>query len=82
MNDNDKALNIIWMAIVIILFIVFPGICVFSAHMEAKAYNRITGQHVSTWDAMWVELRVQSGPGDAYGMKLEAINEVMDKEGK
>lgn len=51
------------------------------SYFQAKAYNRITGQNVSTWDAMCVELRVISGPGDAYGMKLEAIHEVMDKEG-
>lgn len=34
--------------------------------MEARAYERITGQHVTTWDAMWVELRVM---GDAGGGK-------------
>jgi len=35
---------------------------IFSSAMEAKAYERITGKKVSTWDAMWVELRVQAGP--------------------
>jgi hypothetical protein len=34
----------------------------FSSHMEASAYQRITGKHVSTWDAMWVDLRVQESP--------------------
>lgn len=29
------------------------------SHMEAKAYNRVTGANVTTWDAMWIELRVQ-----------------------
>lgn len=31
---------------------------VFVSHMEAGAFNRITGEQVSTWDAMWVHLRV------------------------
>lgn len=38
------------------------AIWVFSSKMEAQAYNRQTGANVSTWDAMWVELRVQAGP--------------------
>lgn len=76
-------LNELQLYIYAFLFLIFMAISahIFQSHMEAKAYNRITGQHVSTWDAMWVELRVQSGPGDAYGMKLEAIHEAMDKDG-
>lgn len=35
---------------------------VFQSSMEARAYNRITGSDVSTWEAMWVELRVQDSP--------------------
>ena len=31
-----------------------------SAH-EAKTFNRLTGSNVTTWDALWVELRVQEG---------------------
>lgn len=26
--------------------------------MEAEAFSRITGEQITTWDAMWVELRV------------------------
>lgn len=35
---------------------------VFGSAMEARAYNNVTGKHVSTWDAMWIELRVQESP--------------------
>jgi hypothetical protein len=31
-----------------------------SAVNEAATFNRITGSHVTAWDALWVELRVQS----------------------
>lgn len=31
---------------------------VFLAKMEANAYNRVTGANISTWDAMWIQLRV------------------------
>ena len=47
----------------IVVLLILPPVCwVFSAYMEAKAYNRVTGAHVTTWDAMWVELRVQEHP--------------------
>lgn len=33
-----------------------------SAAAEAAAYNRVTGKHVTTWDAVWLDLRIQSEP--------------------
>ena len=35
---------------------------VLQSKFEAAAYNRLTGASVTTWDAMWVDLRVQSEP--------------------
>jgi hypothetical protein len=33
----------------------------FQAHQEAAAFNRFTtGPKVTTWDAVWVELRVEA----------------------
>lgn len=29
--------------------------------VEAKAYNSATGKHITTWQAMFLELRVQEG---------------------
>lgn len=37
---------------------------VVKSHFEAAAYHRITGRHVSTWDAMFVDLRVTAEPED------------------
>lgn len=37
------------------------GFWVVSSKFEADAYFRVTGKNVSTWDAMWIELRVQEG---------------------
>ncbi len=37
------------------------GCWVFSSWCEAAAFNRITGKDVTTWDAMFVTLRVQEG---------------------
>lgn len=42
--------------------LLFLGIWVFASAMEARAYNNVTGGNVSTWDAMWIELRVQAEP--------------------
>ena len=35
---------------------------VFFSAQESAAFNRITGASTTTWDAMWVELRVQESP--------------------
>jgi hypothetical protein len=35
------------------------AVVVGSAHMEAKAFNKVTGKNVSTWDAIFLDLRVQ-----------------------
>lgn len=47
-----------------ILFVVvgLPSFWVIASALEARAYNRLTGAHATTWDAMWVELRVQGEP--------------------
>lgn len=43
----------------IIALIVFILLCAAApAHFEARAYERVTGKKVSTWDAIWLELRV------------------------
>lgn len=42
----------------------FVGWWVFSSWLEASTYTKLTGKDVSTWDAMWVELRVQGGAQD------------------
>lgn len=34
------------------LFVIVP------AYFEARAYERVTGKSVSTWDAVWLQLRV------------------------
>lgn len=45
------------------IIVLCPGAWIFKSYMEAKVYTKVTGVKVSTWDAMWVELRVQTGPG-------------------
>ena len=44
--------------IVVAVLVLFIGLAWFSASVEAKTYNRITGSDVTTWEAMWIELRV------------------------
>ena len=45
-------------ACLFVLFVISMAVWSFQAKMEASAFNRLTGAKVSTWDAMWVELRV------------------------
>jgi len=35
------------------------GLWVGYSHFEARSFERVTGTQVSTWDAMFLELRVQ-----------------------
>lgn len=59
----ERSTEIAWAALIFIAFVgLLIGIWVFRSSMEAKAYNRATGHEVSTWDAMWIELRVQAEP--------------------
>lgn len=47
-------------AIVVAVVLTAPiTIWVTKSCFEANAYNRVTGAKVTTWDAMWIELRVQ-----------------------
>jgi Na+-transporting methylmalonyl-CoA/oxaloacetate decarboxylase gamma subunit len=50
------AVTIMGMGVLIVLVLIF---WVFPAYFEARAFNRLTGRNASTWEAMWVELRVQ-----------------------
>lgn len=45
-----------------IAFALCLGGWVLQSSFEARAYERATGFHVSTWDAMFIELRVQAPP--------------------
>ena len=47
-----------------VLFALVLGtvIWVVSSSFEAKSYNNLTGNNVSTWDAMFLDLRVQDTP--------------------
>ena len=45
-----------------LIFLAAAGFVVFAAHQEAKTYKRLTGVEVTTWDAMWVQLRVDRPP--------------------
>ncbi len=55
MNRDER----ITIAFVIIAAIAALGGWTTASHFEAKVFNEITGRDVSTWQAMWVQLRVQ-----------------------
>lgn len=57
MNDEDNAgCASVLLFIGAVLLVSF--IWLISSYQEAKAFNRQTGSHATTWDAMWTELRV------------------------
>jgi len=48
-------------AVIVIVIVTFP-IAYGIGHFKAKAYNELTGGHVTTWQAMWVNLNVVQTP--------------------
>ena len=58
---------ITWIAVlgtaVLVVILGFSTAChAVSSYFEARSYNRLTGSEVTTWDAMFVDLRVQAPP--------------------
>lgn len=47
---------------VAVILLAIPGFHVFAVYQESRTYNRLTGAQTTTWDALWVELRVQDAP--------------------
>lgn len=54
--DRDTKLALALYGSVILFFI---GVLIVRSHWEAEAYTRLTGKQVTTWDAMFLDLRVQ-----------------------
>jgi len=44
--------------IVLGIFFIIGFILTLPARFEANSYNKLTGGQASTWDAIWVQLRV------------------------
>lgn len=63
MSGSDDGFAMGCSLILFLALIIFStGAWIFNSSMEASAYNKVTGNNVSTWDAMWIELRVQDAP--------------------
>ncbi|MCX6994167.1 MAG: hypothetical protein NT011_13635 [Kiritimatiellaeota bacterium] len=45
--------------LVIVVGLIAMMFWVFTSKMEAATFNSVTGKSVTTWQAMWIELRVQ-----------------------
>ena len=45
-------------AIVVLLLTLACGGYIFKSHVEAQEYTRLTGRTVTTWQAMWLSLRL------------------------
>lgn len=44
--------------VTVIVFVTLP-FWIIHAHFEAKTFHELTGREVSTWQALWVQLRVE-----------------------
>jgi hypothetical protein len=57
-QKRDLAESVVFLFVALVLF---TGLWVTRSYFEARTYSRLTGASVSTWDALWVECRVQEG---------------------
>ena len=55
-NTESEIANVVLSCLAVFALLLFwtVGSCI-----EANSYKRVTGKDVSTWDAMWLSLRIQ-----------------------
>lgn len=60
MRDNELSVGA---TLALCAFIILFGlvVTVTSSYFESQAYNKLTGAQTSTWDAIFLELRVSEG---------------------
>jgi hypothetical protein len=63
-HEQDRGYRLLVAIVFVGAVLLLLGFWVVSSYLEARSFERITGRHVSTWDAMFVELRVQEGARD------------------
>ena len=57
----DKDLRNVALMVIAVVGLALGGWIV-ASHFEAQSYNKLTGHNISTWEAMWIQLRVQDAP--------------------
>lgn len=55
---EDRVAGLITLGIVVLVILGIVGMWIGRSAMEARTFTKLTGMPVSTWDAMWVELRI------------------------
>lgn len=61
-NCDTRAIGCLAVIAAVIFAVIVYALVWFPAQMESRTYNRLTGAETTTWDALWVELRVQDSP--------------------
>ena len=56
--SKDVATIVVCSAFLSAILVVCIACWVISSHFESKTYTELTGRSVTTWQAMWVQLRV------------------------
>lgn len=60
-REREDSMRSTWRFVIVVIAVTIT-IWIVSACIEANAYNHLTGSQVTTWDAMFVDLRVQAEP--------------------
>jgi hypothetical protein len=52
--NQEKIVGMIMLSFISLFVLIWIGL----SALEASAFNAVTGKHVTTWQAMWIDLRV------------------------
>jgi hypothetical protein len=58
MSHEDRSLIVAMVAYVLAVLGIFGLFWASASYFESRSYNRLAGASTTTWDAMWLELRV------------------------
>lgn len=53
-----RVAGLIALGVLLLCLLVGVGLWVGFSAMEARTFTRLTGMPITTWDALWVELRI------------------------
>jgi len=58
MNSEDWAMARIFAGILAVVLLISLGVAWFAASQEAASYRKFCDTPVTTWDAFWLDLRI------------------------
>ena len=59
MDKETKDITCIMIGMILAMILLIGSMHLVRSYWEAETYTRLTGKKVTTWDALWIEFRIQ-----------------------